>query len=84
MVFRLELTYSKNENILDMKNKTAWSAGYTLPPGTYESSDPNLLLKSLLPNDEKVLIAIDDIRLRSNLTFNKAKSSLNKLFSIPH
>ena len=37
---------------------------YTLPPSFYEIGDFNLMLKSLLPDDVKVDITIDDIRLR--------------------
>ena len=46
----------------------ASTIGYTLPPGIYETTDFNLVLKSSLPDDVKVRITADDIRLRSNLT----------------
>ena len=68
MVFRMGLTYSEIENILDMKYIPTLVSGYTLPLGIYEISDINSMLKSLLPNEVKVNITADDIRLRSNLT----------------
>ena len=50
MIFRLELTYSEIENIIVVKYIATTSIGYTLPPGKYEISDINLILKSLLPD----------------------------------
>ena len=44
---------------------------YNLPPGIFETSDINLMLKSFFPNEVKVDFTIDDIWLRSNLTTNK-------------
>ena len=44
---------------------------YTLPPRIHEISDINSMLKSLLHNETKVNISIDDIRLKSNLTTKK-------------
>ena len=70
MVHRMELKY-KIMDVLDMKYTSATSIGYTSPPGIYKTSDTNLMLKSLLPDEVKVDITIDDIRLRSNLTTNK-------------
>ena len=63
----MELTYDAFVDILDIKCIAASTIGYTLPLGTYEFSDLNLMLKSLLSNEVKVNITIDDIRLRSNL-----------------
>ena len=44
------------------------SIGHTLPPGMVEISDHYLMLKSLLPDEVKVIIIIDDIRIESKLT----------------
>ena len=71
MVFRMELTYHEVAEVLDTKHIATSSTGNTLPPSIYETSDIKLMLKSLLPNDVKVNITIDDIRFRSNLTNNK-------------
>ena len=57
--------------ILDTKYNDGKSTRYSFPLGTYEVSDINLLLKSLIPNDVKINTTTDDIRLGSNLTTNK-------------
>ena len=80
MVFRLELTFNKNKNIHDMKYIDASSTGYTLPPGIYESSHINFMLKSLLPDELKVNFPSDDIRLKSNLTTRKTIRFTDKSF----
>ena len=67
----MELTYSEIESILDMNFINKSTTGYTLPPGIYEISDINSILKSSLPDEVKVNVTIDDIRLKSNLTTNK-------------
>ena len=73
MVFRIKWTFTEITEILDTKYNAASSIGYNLPPGTYKFSDINLMLKSLIPNEIKVNVSIDDTRLRSNLTSNKVK-----------
>ena len=40
-------------------------------PGIYEIVDLNNTLKHILPNNVKVNITIDDIRLKSNLKINQ-------------
>ena len=45
--------------------------GYSLNPGIYEVIDLNNSLKHILPNNVKVNITIDDIRLKSNLKINQ-------------
>ena len=91
MVFKMELTYSEIEKILDTKYIAPSSTGYTSQPGIYEISDINLMLKSLVPKEVKVNITIDAIRLKSNLTTNKTIRFTKKslfvydigLYSIP-
>ena len=68
-------------DIFDIDYIGASTIGYTLLPGIYEISDLNLMLKSLLPNEVKTNITIDDIRLRSNLTTNKIIKFGKKSFS---
>ena len=51
--------------------------GYSLNPGIYEVIDLNNTLKYILPNNVKVNITIDDIRLKSNL-----KTDQTLLFTI--
>ena len=45
--------------------------GYAFSTGKFESTDNNLMLKSLLLHGGEVNIKIDDIKLKSNLTTNK-------------
>ena len=78
--FRLELTYYEIENIIDKKYIDTSSTGYTLSEGIYEISDFNLMINSLLPDEVKVNITIDHIRLGSNLTTNKTIWPTKKSF----
>ena len=71
MVLRLELTYSEFADILDTKITGAKTTGFTLKPGLNESGDLKMISKSLLPNEVKMNITIDVIRLRSNSTTSK-------------
>ena len=71
MIYRLQLTYDEIIDILDDKYNAGSTIGYTLPPGVYEISDINLMLKSLLPGKVKVIITSDDIRQKSNWNNNK-------------
>ena len=54
MVYRMELTYDKFLDLLDVKNIPAATVGYTIPPGIDEINKNISFLKSLLPNDVKV------------------------------
>ena len=71
MVFRMELTYHEVAETLDTKDIDAKSTVCTFQPGMYAVFGINSMLKFLLPDEAKVNITIDDIRLRSILTFNK-------------
>ena len=71
MVFRMELTYNDTEKIFVMEFIDTTTIGYTVPPGVYQISDINSMLKFLLPNVVKVDITIDDFRLKANLTTYK-------------
>ena len=80
MVFRFELSSTEILKRLDMKYIDASTTGYTLPPGVYEVSDIIFLIKSLLPDDVKVNITFDDIRMRSNLLNNNSIKFTGKSF----
>ena len=58
MVFRMELTSSEIEKILDEKYIPETSTRYTLHPSIYEICDNNLILKCLLPGDVKKLLQL--------------------------
>ena len=71
MVHRYHLTYDEIIDILDLKYIPTTTLGYTLTPGTYEVSDFKMMLKSLLPEEVKVNLTLDDVRLKSKLTVNQ-------------
>ena len=56
------------------------TVGFTLPPGIYEITDINLMIKSLFPSKVKVKVTIDGIRLGQNLTTNKTIRYTKKSF----
>ena len=63
-----------------MKCIATSTTGYTLLPDIYKNSVPNLMLKSLLPNEAKVTFTIDDTRRNSSLDTNRALNFLEKSF----
>ena len=67
MVYRLQLTYDEITEISDLKYIPTRSTSFSFSPGIYEVVDLNNTLKNFLPNSVKVIITIDDIRLKSNL-----------------
>ena len=71
LVFRMELTYNENIDIIDLEYIPTKRIGYSLIPGIYEVVDLNNTLKHILPNIVKISVTIDDIRLKSNLKINK-------------
>ena len=72
MVYRTELTYDEIVGLLVVKYSAGSPNGTTFTPVIYKITDNNWMSKSLLLNEVKVKITVDDIRLRSNLT-NKKK-----------
>ena len=66
----MQLSYDEINDELDIKNFPSKRTGYSLRAGIYEVSDIKLMLKSLLPEELKVNITIDDIRLKCNLKNN--------------
>ena len=54
--------------------------GYSLSPGVYEVVDLNNTLKNLLPDNVKVSVTIDDVRLKSNLKINQTLIFTEKSF----
>ena len=71
LVYRMRLSYDEIMDILDLKYIPTKRTGYSLNPGIYEVVDLNNTLKHILPNNVKVNITIDEIRLKSNLKFNQ-------------
>ena len=72
LVYRMRLSYDEIMNILDLKYIPTKKTGYSLNPGIYEVVDLNNTLKHILPDNVKISITIDDIRLKSNLKINQS------------
>ena len=80
MADRLQLTYDEIVDTLDVIYRAASIKEFTLVPGIYEVTDINMLLKSLLPEEVKVINTMDNIRLNSNLTTNKTIRFTKNIF----
>ena len=80
LVYRFQLTYDEIMNILDLKYISTKRTGYSLNPGIYEVIDLNNTLKHILPDNVRVNITIDDIRLKSNLKINQTLIFTEKSF----
>ena len=76
----MQLTYDEIIDVLDLKYISTKRIGYSLNPGIYEVIDLNNTLKHILPNNVKVSITIDDIRLKSNLKINQTLIFTEKSF----
>ena len=71
LVYRMRLSYDETMDILDLNYIPTKRTGYSLDPGIYEVIDLNNTLKHILPDNVKVHITIEDIRLKSNLKINQ-------------
>ena len=71
LIYRMRLSYDEIIDILDLEYIPTKRIGYSLNPGFYEVLDLNNTLKHILPDNVKVTITIDDIRLKSNLKTNQ-------------
>ena len=80
LVYRMRLSYDEIMNILDLKYIPTKRTGYSLSPGIYEVVDLNNTLKHILPDNVKVNVTIDDIRLKSNLIINQTLIITEKFF----
>ena len=80
MVYRMQLTYDKYLDILDIKYLPTKRTSFTLPHGINEINDTNKTLEFLSPENLKVNITIDDVRFGSNLYFNQTLNFFEKLF----
>ena len=80
LVYRMRLSYDEILDILDLKYIATKRTGYSLNPGIYEVIDLNNTLKHILPDNVKVNITIDDIRLKSNLKINQTLIFTEKSF----
>ena len=79
-VYRMRLSYDEIMDILHLKYISTKRTGYSLDPGIYEVIDLNNTLKHILPDNVKINITIDDIRLKSNLKINQTLIFTEKSF----
>ena len=80
LVYRMRLSYDEIMDILDLKYIPTKRTGYSLNPGIYEVIDLNNTLKHILPDNVKVNITIDVIRLKSNLKVNQTLIFTGRFF----
>ena len=80
MVYRLQLTYDEILDILDLKYIPTKRTGYSLNSGIYEVVDLNNTSKHILPDNVKVSVTIDDVRLKSKLKSNQTLIFTEKSF----
>ena len=76
----MRLSYDEILNILDLKYIPTKRTGYSLDPGICEVDDLNNTLKYILPDNVKIGVTIDDIRLKSNLEINQTLIFTEKSF----
>ena len=67
MVYGFQLTYDEVIDVLDLKYVASRRTGQSRHQGVYEVSKINKILEHILPNNVKLSITIDDIRLKLNL-----------------
>ena len=67
-------------DILNLKYFPTKRTGYSLDPGVYEVIDLDNTLKHILPDNVKVDVTIDDIRLKSYLKINQTLKFTEKSF----
>ena len=76
----MQLTYDEIINILDFKCIPTKGNGYSPNPGLYEVDDLNNTSKYILPDNVKINVTFDDVRLKSNLKTNQTLIFTNKSF----
>ena len=76
----MQLNYDEIIALLDSKYIPIKSIGYKLNPGIYEVIDSNNSLKYIFLDNLRVIITIDDIRLKSNLKNIQTLFFTNKSF----
>ena len=79
LVYRMQLTFVEVRDILDLKYIPTKRTGFSLDPGIYEVIDLNKTLENILPDNVKITVTIDDVRLKSNLKTNQTLIFTNKV-----
>ena len=83
LVYKMQLTYDEIKDILDLKYIPTKRTRFSLNPGIYEVVDLNNTLKHILPNNVKVSVTIDDVRLKSKLKINQTLIFTENSFFYP-
>ena len=76
----MQLTYNEIIHILDLENIPTKRIGSNLNPDVYEVVDLKNTLKYILPDNVKINVTIDDVRLKSSLKINQALIYTNESF----
>ena len=79
-VYRMQLTYDEIMDVIVFKYISITRIGYSLDPGIYEVADLNKTVNYILPDNVKVSVTIDDIKLKSNLKTNQTLNFTEKSF----
>ena len=76
----MRLSFNEIIDIIDLKYIPTKRTGFSLNPGFYEVVDLNKSLKYILPDNVKVNITIDGVRLKCNLKTNQTLIFTEKSF----
>ena len=82
LVYKMQLTFFEFRDILDLKYIPKKRTGYSLNPGIYEVVDLKQTFKYSLPDNVKISVTIDDVRIKSILKTNHTFIFNNKSFFI--
>ena len=82
LVYRFQLTYNEIKDILDLKYNPTERTIHSPNPGVYEVVDLNNTLKYVLPDNVKVSVTVDGVRLKSNLKINQIYKLIKFQFSL--
>ena len=80
LVYRMQLTYDEIIDILHLKYMPTERTGFSLNPGIYEVVDINNTLKHILPDNVRVSVTIDDVRIKTILKTNQTLIDTEKSF----
>ena len=80
LVYRMQLTYDENIDILDLKYIPTKRMGFSIEPNIYNVVDLNKTLKNILPNNVKIDITIDERKYKTDLKIIQTLIFTNKSF----
>ena len=79
-MYRFQLTYDEIIDVSDLKYIPTKRTGYSSSPGIYELVDLNNTLKNILPDNVKVSVTMDDVRLKTIQKMNQTLIFTGKSF----